>query len=168
MNTLLGAFDDIPDPPDGNRVLANSAQGLESCLYIGNLDAKDCARMQWMMLHQDTPLDFVIATGNQYSVLEFCAWSASELGNTLGFDSEGLDERAVFTSVEADIAPSVEPGKVLVRIDPRHLRPGEVETQLSDLRKPSRSSAGSPRSPRKRCARRRSSKTSRRPDAMRC
>jgi len=121
------------------RGLANIAQGLEPCLYMGNLDAKrdwghakDYVRMQWMMLQQDTPEDYVIATGNQYSVREFISWSAAELGITLAFEGEGLDEHAVVTSVEGDVAPAVEPGQVLVRIDPRYFRPAEVETLLGD------------------------------------
>ncbi|MCB1356431.1 MAG: GDP-mannose 4,6-dehydratase [Maritimibacter sp.] len=121
------------------RGLANIAQGLESCLYMGNLDAKrdwghakDYVRMQWMMLQQDAPEDFVIATGTQFSVREFIVWSAEELGITLRFEGEGLDERAVVAAVQGDDAPAVEPGQVLVRIDPRYFRPAEVETLLGD------------------------------------
>ena len=86
--------------------------------------------MQWMTLQQDTPEEFVIATGNQYSVREFIAWSATELDIERAFEGEGLKERAVVTSVEGDVAFAVEPGQVLVRIDPRNFRPAEVETLL--------------------------------------
>jgi len=82
------------------RGLANIAQGLERCLYLGNLNAlrdwghaKDYVRMQWLMLQQDQPEDFVIATGVQHSVRDFVRWSAAELGLTLRFEGEGLDER---------------------------------------------------------------------------
>jgi GDPmannose 4,6-dehydratase len=81
------------------RGLANIAQGLEKCLYMGNIDAlrdwghaKDYVRMQWMMLQQEQPEDFVIATGIQYTVRQFIEWSAAELGITLHFDGEGVNE----------------------------------------------------------------------------
>ncbi|WBU43265.1 GDP-mannose 4,6-dehydratase [Marinobacter alkaliphilus] len=121
------------------RGLANIAQGLESCLYMGNMDAlrdwghaKDYVRMQWLMLQQDQPEDFVIATGVQYSVREFIVWSARELGIELEFQGSGVDEQGVVTSVSGDRAPSVKVGDVLVRIDPRYFRPAEVETLLGD------------------------------------
>ena len=122
-----------------SRGLANIAQGLECCLYMGNIDslrdwghAKDYVRMQWMMLQQDAPQDFVIATGVQYSVREFINWSAAHLGITLRFEGEGVDELAIVVAVEGDDAPSVKPGDVIVRIDPRYFRPAEVETLLGD------------------------------------
>lgn len=121
------------------RGLANIAQGLEQGLYMGNIDslrdwghAKDYVRMQWMMLQQDTPEDFVIATGKQYSVREFIRWSAAELGLTLEFTGEGVDEVATVTAVTGDKAPFVKPGQVIMRIDPRYFRPAEVETLLGD------------------------------------
>jgi GDPmannose 4,6-dehydratase len=121
------------------RGLANIAQGIESCLYMGNLDAlrdwghaKDYVRMQWMMLQQDHPEDFVIATGVQYSVREFIEWSAAELGIRIRFEGAGLDEVAVADTVSGDKAPAVRPGDVLVRVDPRYFRPAEVETLLGD------------------------------------
>lgn len=121
------------------RGLANIAQGLESCLYMGNMDAlrdwghaKDYVRMQWMMLQQDTPEDFVIATGVQYSVREFITWSAKELGITLRFEGNGVDEVGIVESVEGDNAPAVQVGDVIVKIDPRYFRPAEVETLLGD------------------------------------
>ncbi|OSO90467.1 GDP-mannose 4,6-dehydratase [Cylindrospermopsis raciborskii CENA303] len=121
------------------RGLSNIAQGLEPCLYMGNIDslrdwghAKDYVRMQWMMLQQDAPDDFVIATGVQYSVREFISWSAAELGITLDFRGEGVEEQAIVADVTGDKAPAVKPGDVIVRIDPRYFRPAEVETLLGD------------------------------------
>jgi GDPmannose 4,6-dehydratase len=121
------------------RGLANIAQGLEPCLYMGNMDAlrdwghaKDYVRMQWMMLQQDQPQDFVIATGVQYSVRQFITWSAEELGITLEFKGKGVEETAVITAIEGDKAPALNVGDVIVRIDPRYFRPTEVETLLGD------------------------------------
>ena len=121
------------------RGLANIAQGLDRCLYMGNIDAlrdwghaKDYVRMQWMMLQQDVPEDFVIATGQQYSVREFITWSARELGIELEFSGEGVEETARAVSVDAEISPGVQAGDVIVRIDPRYFRPTEVETLLGD------------------------------------
>ena len=121
------------------RGLSNIAQGLEKCLYMGNIDslrdwghAKDYVRMQWMMLQQDVADDFVIATGVQYSVREFITWTAAELGITLEFTGTGVDEVATVTAVIGDKAPAVKAGDVLMRIDPRYFRPAEVETLLGD------------------------------------
>ncbi|MFU2486562.1 GDP-mannose 4,6-dehydratase [Thauera sp. WH-1] len=121
------------------RGLANIAQGLEDCLYMGNMDAlrdwghaKDYVRMQWMMLQQDQPEDFVIATGVQYSVREFIRWSAAELGITLRFEGKGVDEHAVVEHIAGNKAPALKAGDVIVRVDPRYFRPAEVETLLGD------------------------------------
>jgi GDPmannose 4,6-dehydratase len=121
------------------RGLANIAQGLENCLYMGNLDAlrdwghaKDYVRMQWLMLQQEAPEDFVIATGVQYSVRQFIQWSAEELGISLRFEGEGVDERAIVASISGDNAPALNVGDVIVSIDPRYFRPTEVETLLGD------------------------------------
>jgi GDPmannose 4,6-dehydratase len=121
------------------RGLANIAQGLEECLYMGNLDAlrdwghaKDYVKMQWMMLQQDQPEDFVIATGVQYSVRQFIEWSAAEVGVTLRFEGKDTSEVGVVMSVSGDKAPALKPGQVIVRIDPRYFRPTEVETLLGD------------------------------------
>lgn len=121
------------------RGLANIAQGLESCLFMGNLDAlrdwghaKDYVRMQWLMLQQSEPRDFVIATGDQYSVRDFVIWSAAELGVTLRFEGSGVDEFAVVMAVEGEDAPALNVGDVIVRIDERYFRPTEVETLLGD------------------------------------
>ena len=121
------------------RGLANIAQGLEKCLYMGNMDAlrdwghaKDYVRMQWMMLQQDQAEDFVIATGVQYSVRQFIIWAAAELGITLRFEGEGLEEQGIIESIEGDKAPALNVGDVIVQIDPRYFRPAEVETLLGD------------------------------------
>jgi len=121
------------------RGLANIAQGLESCLYMGNLDAlrdwghaKDYVRMQWMMLQQDSPKDYVIATGVQYSVRDFIKLSAQALGIQLDFVGEGVNERAVVAAISGDSAPGVKVGDTIVSIDPRYFRPAEVETLLGD------------------------------------
>ena len=124
------------------RGLANIAQGLEDCLYMGNIDsqrdwghAKDYVQMQWLMLQQDTPEDFVIATGKQYSVRQFIEWSAAELGIVLEFSGEGVDEIATITAIEGDNAPPLKPGDVIMRIDPQYFRPAEVDSLLGDASK---------------------------------
>jgi GDPmannose 4,6-dehydratase len=121
------------------RGLANIAQGLEDCLYMGNIDAlrdwghaKDYVRMQWMMLQQQEPEDFVIATGVQYSVRQFIQWSAEALGIQIGFEGQGVDEVAIVEAIIGEKAPAIQPGHVLMRIDPRYFRPAEVETLLGD------------------------------------
>jgi GDPmannose 4,6-dehydratase len=109
------------------RGLANISQGLEDCLYMGNIDAlrdwghaKDYVRMQWMMLQQDQPEDFVIATGVQYTVRQFINWTAEALGMALRWEGQGVNEMAYWND------------KPIVRIDPRYFRPTEVETLLGD------------------------------------
>ena len=121
------------------RGLANIAQGLDTCLYMGNIDAlrdwghaKDYVRMQWMMLQQNQPEDFVIATGVQFSVRQFIQWSAQELGIGLRFEGKGVEEKATVTSIQGDMAPGLKVGDVVVQIDPRYFRPTEVETLLGD------------------------------------
>lgn len=121
------------------RGLANIAQGLEDCLHMGNIDAmrdwghaKDYVRMQWMMLQQDVPDDFVIATGVQYSVRQFITWSAAELGITLRFSGKGVDEVAIVAAISGENAAALSVGDVIMRIDPRYFRPTEVETLLGN------------------------------------
>ncbi|MDA9242440.1 GDP-mannose 4,6-dehydratase [Amylibacter sp.] len=121
------------------RGLTSVAQGLSPCLYMGNIDslrdwghAKDYVRMQWMMLQQDVPEDFVIATGKQYSVREFINWTAIELGITLEFSGTGINEVATVSSIKGENAPALKVGDVVMRIDPRYFRPTEVETLLGD------------------------------------
>ena len=112
------------------RGLANISQGLEDCLYMGNLDAlrdwghaKDYVRMQWLMLQQQQAQDFVIATGQQYSVRQFIEWTAAELGIELRWQGQGTDEVGLWN------------GRPVVRIDPRYFRPSEVESLLGDATK---------------------------------
>ena len=121
------------------RGLAMIAQGLDKCLYLGNLNAlrdwghaKDYVRMQWLMLQQDHPEDFVIATGVQYSVRDFIRWSAEELGVSINFQGEGINEYAIVTAITGDNAPALNIGDTIVRVDPRYFRPTEVETLLGD------------------------------------
>jgi GDPmannose 4,6-dehydratase len=121
------------------RGLCNIAQGLDKRLYMGNMDAlrdwghaKDYVRMQWMMLQQDKAEDFVIATGKQYSVREFIQWTAAELGITLRFEGQGVDERAYVAQIVGDKAPALKVGDCIVAVDPRYFRPAEVETLLGD------------------------------------
>ena len=121
------------------RALANISQGLEKCLYLGNMDAlrdwghaKDYVRMQWMMLQQEQAEDFVIATGKQISVREFVRLSAKELGITLRFEGEGVEEVAIVEAIEGDNAKALNVGDIIVRVDPKYFRPAEVETLLGD------------------------------------
>nr|WP_024965020.1 GDP-mannose 4,6-dehydratase [Pantoea sp. IMH] len=121
------------------RGISNIAQGLQPCLYLGNMDslrdwghAKDFVKMQWMMLQQEQPEDFVIATGVQYSVRQFVEMAAEELGITLRFEGEGIEEKGIVTTVTGNNAPGVKPGDVIVSVDPRYFRPAEVETLLGD------------------------------------
>ena len=109
------------------RGLANISLGLQSCLYMGNIDAlrdwghaKDCIRMQWMMLQQDQPDDFVVATGVQYSVREFIEKASQALGKTMVWSGSGVEETGSWD------------GQVVVRIDPHFFRPAEVQTLLGD------------------------------------
>ncbi|MDN3608475.1 GDP-mannose 4,6-dehydratase [Vibrio ostreicida] len=121
------------------RAIANISQGLEKCLYLGNMDAlrdwghaKDYVRMQWMMLQQDHAEDFVIATGKQISVRDFVRMTARELGIELEFSGEQLEEIATVKSISGDKATSLSVGDVVVRVDPTYFRPAEVETLLGD------------------------------------
>jgi GDPmannose 4,6-dehydratase len=119
--------------------LANIALGLDTCLALGNMDAlrdwghaKDYVRMQWMMLQQDQPDDFVIATGKQISVRDFVRLSALEMGVELEFQGTGIDEVALVSSVTGGLAPALSVGDVVIRVNPRYFRPAEVETLLGD------------------------------------
>jgi GDPmannose 4,6-dehydratase len=106
---------------------------------MGNIDAlrdwghaKDYVRMQWLMLQQEKPEDFVIATGAQFTVREFIVRSAKQLGVTLKFEGVAENEKAIIASIEGDKAPALKVGDVIVQIDPRYYRPTEVETLLGD------------------------------------
>ncbi|MDD2809729.1 GDP-mannose 4,6-dehydratase [Rhodoferax sp.] len=121
------------------RGLANIAQGLQQCLYLGNMSAlrdwghaKDYVRMQWLMLQQDKPQDFVIATGVQYSVRQFIEKAAAELGVTVAFEGVADQELAVVKMITGGNAPALKVGDVIARVDPRYYRPTEVETLLGD------------------------------------
>jgi len=121
--------------------LANIAQGLEGCLYMGNIDAlrdwghaKDYVAIQWIMLQQNAPEDFVIATGVQYSVREFVKRSAQRLGIFLKFEGEAENEVGIVERIEGDKA-EVQVGDVIVRVNPYYYRPTEVETLLGDATK---------------------------------
>ena len=123
------------------RAVARIALGLQDCLYLGNLSAlrdwghaKDYVEMQWLMLQQDVAEDFVIATGVQYSVREFVAFAAQELGVKVRFEGEGEKEVGIVESVTGDKA-KCKVGDVIVRVDPRYFRPTEVETLLGDPKK---------------------------------
>ena len=122
------------------RGLANIAHGLEDCLYLGNMDAlrdwghaKDYVRMQWMMLQQEEPIDFVIATGQQISVREFVTMSAEEAGFKIAFSGEGIKEIGTVVDIlDREKCPKVKVGDVVVRVAERYYRPAEVETLLGD------------------------------------
>ena len=121
------------------RGLSNIALGLEDCLYMGNIaalrdwgHAKDYVRMQWLMLQQDSPEDFVIATGFQVTVREFIKRAANKLGVEIEFEGNDIGEVGVVSRVVGDLAPNIQVGSIVVRIDPRYYRPTEVETLLGD------------------------------------
>ena len=121
------------------RGLANIALGIQNCLYMGNLDAlrdwghaKDYARAMWLMLQQNEPEDFVIASGKQHSVREFITWAAADLGITIEFTGSGIDEIGTVSQVEGSLAPHIAVGDVILRIDPKYFRPAEVDALLGD------------------------------------
>ncbi|MCO1333541.1 GDP-mannose 4,6-dehydratase [Microbulbifer sp. OS29] len=121
------------------RGLANIAQGLEQCLYLGDLNAfrdwghaKDYVEMQWLMLQQESPRDFVISTGLQHSVREFLHYSAQELGITIEFKGRGDREVGIVSSVVGESAPAVRPGDKIIQVDSRYFRPAEVESLMGD------------------------------------
>ena len=124
------------------RAVARMALGLQECLFLGNLSAlrdwghaRDYVEAQWLILQQDNPEDFVIATGKQYSVRQMVETAANELGITLRWEGGGQDEIGIVDSVEEGHGvkeAALVPGQVIVRIDPRYFRPAEVETLLGD------------------------------------
>lgn len=124
------------------RGLAGIALGLQKVLFMGNLSAKrdwghakDYVRMQWMMLQQEKPEDFVIATGRQHSVRDFLTWAAQDLGITVSFIGSGLNEKGLVSAVEGFAAEHVRVGDEIISIDPRYFRPAEVDTLLGDSKK---------------------------------
>ena len=123
------------------RAVARIALGLQDCLYLGNLSAlrdwghaRDYVEMQWLMLQQPAPEDFVIATGVQVSVRRFVELACAELGITVAFGGEGVEEVGTVVAVARD-GLRCKPGDVIVRVDPRYFRPTEVETLLGDASK---------------------------------
>jgi GDPmannose 4,6-dehydratase len=121
------------------RGMCNVSQGLDECIFLGNLNAlrdwghaRDYVQAQWLMLQQDEPRDFVIATGQQYSVRQFVIWSAEELGITLRFEGNGVDEVGIVDAVSGKVETKLNKGDVIVRIDPRYFRPAEVESLVGD------------------------------------
>jgi GDPmannose 4,6-dehydratase len=124
------------------RAIARIALGLQDTLHLGNLSAlrdwghaRDYVQMQWLMLQQAQPEDYVIATGVQHSVREFVQRAAAELGIIVGFEGQGAQEIGVVTAVEkvgGEVRAKCKPGDVIVRVDPRYFRPTEVETLLGD------------------------------------
>ena len=126
------------------RALARIVLGLQKRLYLGNLSAardwghaKDYVEMQWLMLQQDKPEDFVIASGTQYTVRAFVDAAAAEMGMRLRWEGEGLGEKGIVESLDPDRLPKdvvnpVKPGAVIVTVDPRYFRPAEVESLLGD------------------------------------
>ncbi|MDG5466859.1 GDP-mannose 4,6-dehydratase [Deltaproteobacteria bacterium IMCC39524] len=124
------------------RAVARMSLGLQECLYLGNLSAlrdwghaRDYVEAQWLMLQQDEPEDFVIATGKQYSVRQMVETAAGELGVTLRWEGDGQEEVGVVDSVATDrgvLAGALQPGQVIVRVDSRYFRPAEVETLLGN------------------------------------
>ena len=120
------------------RAMARIALGLQQCLYLGNLSAlrdwghaRDYVQMQWLMLQQSHAEDFVIATGVQYSVREFVEAAAQELGITVRFEGQGVNEVGIVADVRGERA-KCKAGDVIVKVDPRYFRPTEVETLLGD------------------------------------
>ncbi|MBL4765816.1 MAG: GDP-mannose 4,6-dehydratase [Colwellia sp.] len=121
------------------RAMANIAQGLDKCLYLGNMDAlrdwghaRDYVKMQWLMLQQEQPDDFVIATGKQYSVRQFVEFSAQELGISIAWHGKGIEEKGVVSALSGSESPGIKVGDVIVKVDPKYFRPAEVETLLGD------------------------------------
>jgi GDPmannose 4,6-dehydratase len=122
------------------RAMARMFLGLQDCLYLGNLEAKrdwgharDYVEMQWLMLQQEAPEDFVIATGKQYSVKDFVNAAAAELGVNLRWQGEGVDEVGIVDGFQKEnVDCGIKVGSTIVRVDPRYFRPTEVETLLGD------------------------------------
>ena len=111
------------------RALTNIALGLQDCFYMGNLNAlrdwghaKDYVKMQWLMLQQEIPEDFVIATGQQYSVKEFIEMSSKELGISLRFEGKGINEIAIVDEISGNDAPALNPGDVIMKIDKKYYK----------------------------------------------
>ena len=134
------------------RALSNISQGIEDCLFLGNLDAKrdwghakDYVRMQWLMLQQENPEDYVIATGKHHTVREFVELAANELGIEIEFSGQGVEEVGIVSNITQDSpAASLEIGDTIVRVDSRYFRPTEVAELLGDPSKAMRNLGWSP------------------------
>jgi GDPmannose 4,6-dehydratase len=121
------------------RAIANIFHNLESCLYLGNLSAlrdwghaRDYVRMQWLMLQQEKPKDYVISTGKQISVREFLEIACSIIGIKLRFEGEGVQEVGIIDEIDTSSATHLQVGDIIVRVDEKYFRPAEVETLLGD------------------------------------
>ena len=124
------------------RGIAAIAVGMQDCLYLGNLDAKrdwghakDYVQMQWLMLQRETPGDFVIATGEQFTVRQFLSWSAAEAGIDLEFKGSGVSEVGIVAKLRGEAEKTLKVGDAIVKVDQRYFRPAEVETLLGDFAK---------------------------------
>jgi GDPmannose 4,6-dehydratase len=131
------------------RALARIKLGLQSCLYLGNLNARrdwgharDYVEAQWLMLQQDKPEDYVIATGVQYSVRDFVAAAAEELGMKIRWKGKGVDEEGIWENSPHSPAPA---SQKIIAVDPRYFRPTEVETLLGDPSKAKRDLGWTPK-----------------------
>ncbi len=124
------------------RALGKIMVGLQDCLYLGNLDAKrdwghtrDFVEMQWLIMQQEKPDDYVIATGKQHSVRDFVTLATKKLGITLRFEGQGITERGIIESIDSSYPHTLCPGTTIVTVDPRFFRPAEVDTLLGDATK---------------------------------
>lgn len=124
------------------RALARIYLGLQECLYLGNMNARrdwgharDYVKMQWLMLQQESPEDFVIASGKQYSVRDFVDAAAAELDIKILWEGSGIDEVGKIESLPGSYQGALKAGDIIVRVDSRYFRPTEVETLLGDPRK---------------------------------
>ena len=125
------------------RGLSNIYFGNEKCLYLGNLDslrdwghAKDFVKMQWMMLQQDEPEDYVIATGEQHSIRDFLIMSAKQIGLTIEFIGNGLEEVCKVVNIEnKDENSHINPGDIIAKVDKKYFRPSEVDSLIGDASK---------------------------------
>jgi GDPmannose 4,6-dehydratase len=124
------------------RGLCNIAMGLEKCIYLGNLNsrrdwghAKDYVEMQWLMLQQKEPKDYVISTGLQYSVREFIHIACEKLGITINFEGTGINEIGIVSKIKSNSDMQMKVGDVIIRVDSRYFRPSEVDSLLGDSSK---------------------------------
>jgi GDPmannose 4,6-dehydratase len=124
------------------RALSNIYLGLESCLYLGNMNAlrdwghaKDYVKMQWLMLQQEKPADYVIATGKQISVREFIKLSCKYLGIDIRFEGSDINEVGIINKIDHSSETTLKEGDIILRVDPKYFRPAEVETLVGDAHK---------------------------------